>query len=196
MRNKVLFLSVVSLLLYMPLYAGDALYHGLSCEIKAEHSMVVAKLRDRGYSKKQIIEFINNNYQKEYQYYIKATIDTVFILNSNPPEQIYKMTFNSCKNRGRMVRENEKTKKVRGIVTKSTGEECKATANNLKSTRNELTKYETKLKEMSEYLKKSMTRIQTGSNIKQDDIEHHNKKADKFEEIQVEYEILSDNYNN
>lgn len=195
MRNKVLFLSVFSLLLYIPLYADDALYHGLSCEIKAKHSMVVAKLRDRGYSKNQIIEFINNNYQKEYQHYIIATIDTAFILESKSPEQIYKMSFDSCKNRGKVVRENENPKQFRGIVSKSTGEECITISSKLKISRDELTKYEIKLKKMSEFLRKSMNRIKTGNNIKQEDIDYHNKKADKFEETKVEYEILSDNYN-
>ena len=175
-------------------------YYDLTCSAQAKHMKSIAKLRDKGYSKSEIIPILQSTYPKEYHKILISLLDTVFTLQNSNPDRIYTTTLNSCKNHAKKVPHQSLIDntglKSRGNLNKDGKRFCINLSQVLNKKRDELTAFEREIEVMSAILKDSMSELNSqGSQASNIRIKQHNKNAKRFSEINQSYRQVAKQYN-
>lgn len=175
-------------------------YYELSCEKQAENIQNITKLRDKGYSKREISRIIKETYMPEHYEVLSSLLDTVFILKSQSPRDMYLAAKGDCENYGEpasqtpLFRDSET--KARGYLSNQEMKSCIELRGRLEGAREKLTSYERELEIMDTILKDSMAQINSSQGkVSNDQIEKHNQSAAKFGRLNNEYQLIATEYN-
>lgn len=180
-------------------FAGNP-YYEIPCQEQASNIRSLTVLRDKGYSKDEIITVIKETYPKDYHDTLIALLDTIFTLKSQTPQQMYNTAKRDCENYG------EKSKatplydapgtRPRGYLSGEGKKSCLELSKTIDTDRDVLTSYERKLEVMSTILQSSMDQIKSmGDAVSNERINQHNSNAKKFEKMNAEYQANAKKYN-
>jgi|SRR5690554_673201 len=192
---------LILLLLVLPgLGFAENSYYELSCEKQADNVQSLTKLRDKGYSKKEISKIIKETYTPEHYEVLASLLDTVFTLKSQSPREIYLTAKRNCENYGKPASKtplfDSSGMKARGYLSDQEMKHCINLNQKLESYREKLTLYERELEIMDSILRESMAQINSRQgNVSDVRIEKHNQSAAKFERLNNEYQSLAAEYN-
>lgn len=175
-------------------------YYEIPCQEQANNIRSLTVLRDKGYSKNEIISVIKQTYPNDYHDTLIALLDTVFTLKSQSPQQMYKTTKSDCENYGKKQKTtplfDAPGTKPRGYLSGGDKKSCLELSKTIDIDRDALTSYERKLEVMSTILQSSMDQINSrGGAVSKERIDQHNSNAKKFEELNAEYQTYAKKYN-
>ncbi|WP_295875201.1 hypothetical protein [uncultured Zhongshania sp.] len=193
--------TVVSLLWGALTYASSpAYYQTRTCTEQGDDTYNVATYRDSGRHKSDAFAYILAiNSAVEHQT-IKFLVDQIYDdLQASSPREVKEVTILSCKNRGKVVRQNETRSTIgigKEVLTEEMSNSCHDNFIHLNQLLETMAKYEREIPALHDRIMSSYTSLESlADHATESQIDAHNGLASKYEGEMRAYEATGSAYN-